>query len=278
MKEILLNVNRNDFALSAVVTVPEVLAPQKPMVVVANSGRMHRVGTCRSTVTLARLLAREGYLCCRVDLSSFGDSAVRTDRGEMTDDQRIVQELQAVVDEMEALYGARPVVVYGLCTGSQNGFKLAVVDSRIVGLVGVDHFGFRNWSYYLVHYLRQATRLEPWLNRFQKMFGRTEAPKGEVIDLGGGGIEWVYPPLAEVNAGYQKLADRGVRMTYIWTGDWGWEYNHKQQFFLMHKGVDFKNMAEIHLEPSMSHILAEPASQLYVQQKVLEMMKKVETS
>src|ERR1700761_3289628 len=48
-------------------------------VVILNTGIAHRVGHHRMFVTLARLLAREGFSVLRFDFSGIGDSEPRLD-------------------------------------------------------------------------------------------------------------------------------------------------------------------------------------------------------
>lgn len=234
-----------------------------------NSGLVHRVGTCRSSVRMARALAQANCLVLRLDLANLGDSGPRLTNEKMTADQRSVQELSTAIDQVLAQYGARPVIMYGLCSGSQNGFKLAVQDVRILGLFGIDHFGFQNWSHRLVHYARQCCRLQPWLNKIRQLFGVAVKPALD-YDFSDGEFEWQYPAKQEIEAGYRQLVERQVKMRYIYTGDWRSEYNHRQQFFLMHKSVDFKGLATIFYKPKMSHILAEPSAQDFVEQQLIQ--------
>lgn len=270
------------FALCAIATVPNnVESAKTPLVIIPNSGLVHHVGACRFSVQLARFLAEHGILVCRVDLPNLGDSGPRFDGHNLTDEQRTVEELQAIITDMHQEYGERPVVVYGLCSGSQNGFKLAVQDPRVVGLFGVDHFGFRNWSYKAVHYARRAFRIEPWANLIRRLLAKSAKPNKTLgkegnegnEDLGGGNFVWQYPSKQSVEQGYTALVQRGVKMHYLYTGDWSGEYNHRQQFFLMHKDVDFKNQVAIDYRPEMSHILAEPISQAFVRSRVLQFIQ-----
>src|ERR1700722_13909181 len=51
----------------------------RPVVVILNSGIIHRVGHHRMYVVLARMLAGAGYQVLRFDLSGIGDSEGRVD-------------------------------------------------------------------------------------------------------------------------------------------------------------------------------------------------------
>ena len=271
VSERLLPIKTPYFSLCAIVTIPEQVRSGTALVVIPNSGLVHHVGTCRSSVNLARFLSAQGILVCRIDLPNLGDSGPRFDQRQMDEETRTREELGAVIDQLTSEFGDRGVIIYGLCSGSQNGFKLAVQDSRVIGLFGVDHFGFRNWSYKLVHYARQCFRLEPWLNQLKRLsqHKKNEDAQGNAIDLGGADFVWQYPTQKSVEAGYRVLVERGVRMQYVYTGDWSGEYNHRRQFFLMHSSVDFKGQVHVDYCPAMSHILAEPSSQEFIQSQVL---------
>jgi len=279
MKEQVIEINHQDFVLHGIVAIPDTPDPSLPIVLIPNSGLVHHVGTCRSSVAISRALADAGFLSCRLDLSNLGDSSGRFDQTQVSADQRTVQELKAVIDYTEAEFGARPVIVYGLCSGSQNGFKLAVSDERVIGLIGVDHFSFKNWSFYLYHYLPRLFAIKPWRNRLQRFFGsksaNSQAEQGEVVDLGAGDFIWQYPPKAEVEAGYKALLDRQVAMEFIYTGDWHGEYNHRRQFFLMHSKLDFKGLVVVQYMPAISHILAEPDAQDYVKARVVSFARRL---
>lgn len=268
--ESVFKVTTADFSLCVLASIPSQLLAGAPFVLIPNSGLVHHVGTCRSSVELARFLASHGILVCRVDLPNLGDSGPRFDRLQMDEAARTVQELTAVIDQVQTMFSVDQVVVYGLCSGSQNGFKVAVQDSRVIGLFGVDHFGFQNWSYRLVHYARQALRLKPWLNRLKKLLKLDvkQSMQVEAVDLGGGDFVWQYPPKEVIEEGYRALVARGVKMHYVYTGDWSGEYNHRRQFFLMHSSVDFKGLVRVDYCPKMSHILAEPNSQIFIRQQL----------
>jgi len=266
--EQVLKVQGEGFALNGILTI----APNpttRVTVIIPNSGLVHRVGTCRSAVRFARRLAISGITCLRLDLSNLGDSPSRWDTSHLSEQQRTIQELQAAMDALQE-HGQR-FIIYGLCSGSQNGFKVAVDDQRVVGLMGVDHFGFRNNGYYWHLYRQKLLTWRPWWNLFKRLVLRQQtAPADEAVDLGNGEFEWQYPAKEQIESGYRVLVDRGVKLLYIYTGDWIGEYSYERQFFDMHSTVDFQGLADIRFQPKMSHILTEPSSQDYVETALLE--------
>ncbi|HHO68021.1 MAG TPA: alpha/beta hydrolase, partial [Gammaproteobacteria bacterium] len=60
--------------LVGVLTQPDQVRPDLPVLVFLNAGLLHRVGPYRMHVDLARQLAARGYASLRFDLSGRGDS------------------------------------------------------------------------------------------------------------------------------------------------------------------------------------------------------------
>ena len=107
-----------------------------PALIILNSGLMHRVGTCRTSVVLARKAADLGILSLRFDHSGIGDSSPRQVLA--SDEERMLEEINAAQDFVQATYGISQFVLYGLCSGAQYSFKHAQTDNRVIGLVGID--------------------------------------------------------------------------------------------------------------------------------------------
>ena len=267
------------FTLNGIVNVPSQLDNSKPAVVILNSGLMHKVGTCRISVKLARELANAGYLVVRFDLSGIGDSEPRDVNLDPTD--RIVQEVSTVLDSISDSYGIAKFVLYGLCSGAQNSFKTALKDERVIGLAGVDNFGFKTRRYYFVHYLPKLIQPSHWVSFIsrhvklvnswmKRMFTRTDKPVEQ--DL------WPYPPKEYVEQGYKKLAERGLRFLYIYTGSWVHQYNYLNQFHDMYPGVKFGRNVELIFKPQMTHSMVEPESQIFVISAIVNWLNSVDWS
>jgi len=253
------------FSLNGIINVPDQLDNQKPAVVILNSGLMHKVGTCRISVKLARALANAGYLVTRFDLSGIGDSEAREVNLDPND--RIVEEVSTVLDSISESYGISKFVLYGLCSGAQNSFKTALQDDRVVGLAGVDNFGFRTKRYHVAHYLPKLIQPGHWVSFIVRHTKQVlsfikgivvNTPKTVVQDL------WPYPPKEFIETGYKKLAQRGLRFLYIYTGSWVHQYNYLNQFYHMYPSVNFGDNVTLEYKPEMTHSMVEPESQSFV--------------
>lgn len=137
-------------------------APDRPAVVVLNSGIIHRVGANRMSVQLCRQLAAQGVDAVRFDLSGIGDSESRDDGLALLD--ATLADIREALDTLQATRGFQRFVLVGLCSGADHAVVYAGGDPRVVGLVLLDPSIPHTPRYYLNHYARRATRLSSWLN------------------------------------------------------------------------------------------------------------------
>ena len=256
----------NDFNLNGVVTIPDKPDQNLEAFVILNSGLMHKIGTCRISVTLARQVVKTNRIVLRFDLSGIGDSAPRATG--IDDESRVCEEIITVLDYLQTQYGVSRFVLYGLCSGANNAFKIAQVDQRIVGLVSIDGYSYRTLKFYAVHYLPRMLKLSVWANSFGKLFtGKKQAPTAASesiesdIDVEPENIWPEFPPRKAVESAYQQLVDRKVRLNIIYTGSWFEIYNYHAQFKDMYSRVDFGELLTLKLSSDASHIMSEPKSQ-----------------
>lgn len=250
-------------ALCGIVTLPEHINPETPAVLILNSGLMHRVGACRVSVTLARKFVELGFVALRFDFSGMGDSVNRP--SELGADERIIEEAQLAMDFLAKKYDVSSFILYGLCSGAQNSFKTALKDDRIVGLIGIDNFGFHTKQYYIEHYFSKLKSVSGIFSLAKKAPAKLMRIFG--VNKSGGPDQppiWVYPSRDFIEKGYGELARKGLQFLYFYTGAWSHEYNYKNQIFDMYPSVDFGEQMEVHFKPEMSHILMEQDSQKYV--------------
>jgi pimeloyl-ACP methyl ester carboxylesterase len=247
-----------------------------PGVVILNAGNMHRVGNGRISVTLARRLAGQGHVVLRFDHAGVGDSAPRRDATDLGVDETRAAEIADVLTLLERQYGVRQFVVYGLCSGARDGFRAAVKDARIVGLVQIDGFAYRNVRYHLTHFvrrLREPRALPRWLGR---MLSGPRSPEAASLETDMWVQEWKeYPPRAEVEDGYRKLVERGVAMYVVYTGSWQHEYNYRRQFLDTYRSIDFGDLLTLSYLPDAEHTLPDPKHRTIVLEGVCAWMSRI---
>ena len=241
--------------------------PDRPAVLILNSGVIHRVGACRLSVRLARHLALAGHVAYRFDHSGIGDSP--PSRSGLELDAGQVSEIVEAMNELERRTGASRFILYGLCSGARAGFHAALEDARVVGLVQVDGFAYRTLRHHVLKGIRRLRHVRTLPRVLGRWLGFRRPPVREQTD----GDMWVqewpdYPPREEVAAGYARLVARDVRIHAIYTGSWRDEYNYRRQFVEMYRGVDFNGLLTLQFLPHAQHILPHPDDQELVVQGV----------
>ena len=213
---------------------PAAQPPREQTVVILNVGVMHRVGPNRLHVQLARRLAREGFVTLRFDLSGIGDSERRWDR--VVQDV-VRQDVDDALAYLQGIVGAKSFVLIGLCSGANISLRFARLHGRVVGAVLLDPYSHRTPGFYARHYARRLFRWKSWRNALsgrgtewpslRELMGGEEAPASPA-----GGL--VAPPTRiprpEMEETIDELADRGVQLLHVYTGEHQ-GYNYANQFW-----------------------------------------------
>lgn len=239
----------------------------RPVLVILNSGVIHRVGACRFSVKLARRLASSGHAVFRFDHSGIGDSPPSGADLDMEAAQ--VAEIISALDAVQKRIGADRFIVYGLCSGARGAYNAALEDPRIVGIIQVDGFAFRTLRYYLVKAVKRLRKPRSVLRVLGRWTGLWTPPSPDEPGEDMWVQQWpAYPPKETVERGYVSLVERGVRIHAIYTGSWDDVYNYGRQFLDMYRSVDFDGLLTLLHLPSAYHILPDPAHQDLVAEAV----------
>jgi pimeloyl-ACP methyl ester carboxylesterase len=111
----------------------------------SNAGLMPRIGPNRLNVKIARKLAEKGVASLRFDLAGLGDSKANTSGLSWRD--QAVHDMRAAMDFVQSRFGKRRFLIFGICSGAENGLNAAIADARVVGAFMVDGFWYRSiWS------------------------------------------------------------------------------------------------------------------------------------
>lgn len=233
-----------------------------------NAGVLHRVGPHRLHVLLARQLAEQGLSSVRLDLAGIGDSPASGHTGTFM--ESAVADVSVVMSELERRVGARAFVVFGLCSGADNGFAAALVDERIRGLVLLDPHSYRTPQAQLRKIVRRAAaqgvrqtarwaltlaarqvraQVEARLARW-----RAAEPAAEP-DTGGRRA----PPKEQLRAGLTRLVERGVKVLAVYSGAYGDRYNHEDQLFELFP--ELRGRVDRAYFPDANHMFTERVAQ-----------------
>ncbi|MDO3722403.1 hypothetical protein QVZ43_11780 [Marinobacter sp. chi1] len=236
------------------------LADPRTAVILLNSGVIHRVGSCRLTVTLARAISeRSGLSTFRFDFSGIGDSEPR--RGTLTADLAAVEEVQEVMNYLSNWKQFDRFILYGLCSGAFAAYRTALEDPRVVATAQLDGYCYMTTKSYLIHYIRRLRSPARWLKFVLRKLGLLEQKRG--ADLSGIDERYFevpdfasYPPKAEVAEGLEKLNQRNLQMLYVFMGNE--HYRYPEQFSDCFSSVRFGDNLKVIHRPQASHILSEP--------------------
>jgi len=266
MKEIALKIG-NPTPLTAIVNTPKKIDPTKPAVLILNSGVMHHVGTCRLSVKIARELAKSSILSIRFDFSGIGDSENRS--GTQSFHETSIAEITEVMDYLENKRGISKFIVYGLCSGADASYDIALVDKRIFAMVQIDPYCYRTWKWYIRHYGPRLLNLQTWVNFVSrhlniqaKTLGFSESVDKDNLEVASYARE--FPPRDEISSGLTALVNRHFHMYTIITGSQSEIINHNSQFRESFSDVNFEGLLTVEYYPKMDHIITNPAYQQIV--------------
>ncbi len=219
-------------------------------VILLTAGMLHHVGPFRMYVNLARRLEQLGFHSLRFDLSGIGESLPVASGG--TSLHRAASETSQAMDLMQSEYGIGQFVLFGLCSGADDGFNTALADERVSGVVLIDGCGYPTQDFQKhrrrSHYPPRLRSLTWWRKRFGRH--RHDAPRS--LQVGADVREF---PTRDVAAKQlQSLVDRDVRLRFVYTGGVADYYNHASQFEAMFHDVDFRDRVSSKFYPEMDHV------------------------
>lgn len=226
-----------------------------PGVVLLNAGLLHRVGPYRLYVELARGLAELGFSVLRFDAAGLGDSVMPRDSRDYAARSR--DDIIAALDYLEKNKGIKAFVLMGLCSGADNAHAVAAVDERVAGVVMMDGFTYPTLGFYLrdyAPYMVNPVRLAWFIVKTVFRAIKGLAPTSFGLSQGGkDAFDRNFPPRARVAEELGEMADRGVRMLYIYSGGIAGYYNYAEQFTDMFKQTDFKGRLRLEYLKEANH-------------------------
>lgn len=243
-------------ALLGVLTMPEVVDPAAPMILLLNAGLLHRVGPNRMYVELARLAAEAGYATLRFDMSGIGDSELTG--GQLLDIERSRHDVQQAMDAMQSAMGTETFVLMGLCTGAFNAFRTALIDDRVAGCVLIDGYSYPTRRSQVRHYRRRALQLDRWVGWMQRRLGK--APAGQETDDDMIVFENEVVPKDRFGTELAALLDRHAEMLLIYTGLGPLAFNYARQMHDAFPELSLEDRATVQFYPDADHTFRLPGN------------------
>lgn len=224
-----------------------------PVVVLLNAGLSHRAEPYRLNVLLGRQLATLGYIALRVDLSGKGDSPARET---MSNRESVALDWSFIKKSLVKLYGPRPLLIFGLCSGADNGIKLCAQDSSIKGLILLDPVSRQDTGFARRDFLRKIANANKWLN-IHKIVSRRlkQNTSGENSLLGSPMDLRDEPNDDDMDKCFEGLVEKNGRVLAVFTSQTLYHYNKCGQFASA-MGVDG-------LEPIIEEVFWPNAKHIY---------------
>ncbi|GAB4088697.1 alpha/beta hydrolase family protein [Hydrogenophaga soli] len=229
-------------------------AGPRPVVILCNTGRNPHHGWSRSWVDLARTLAQNGCHSLRFDLPGVGDSLpLPQPPQELLYNDQMLPHLQRVVDHLSHTHPSHPLVLVGTCSGGYLAFHHARTDPRIrhLLLVNVQKFVWvpgtsleavmRSTTRSAHAYGQLALQADTWKRLLQGQvnwqgiaakFGHMAWARLQTLGrrLRRATLRWLHAPQADtwptdpherVLEGFARMAQRGTRVTVVYSEDDG---------------------------------------------------------
>ncbi|WP_203300644.1 hypothetical protein [Marinobacter sediminum] len=199
-----------------------------PIIVMLNAGLSHRAEPYRLNVLLGRKLAELGYIGLRVDLSGKGDSPAREN---MTNRESVALDWSFIKAALEKLYGARPILIFGLCSGADNGIKICADDPSVKGLILLDPVSRQDSGFTKRDLYRKLTNPRKWL-KMHNILSRRLAKRGARDDIDSSSTIKLRdePNASDMDLCFNGLMKKNGRVLAVFTSQALYHYNSQGQF------------------------------------------------
>jgi hypothetical protein len=234
--------------LIGILSLPEIVDPRRPAVIVPNTGVEHRVGPNRLHIRLCRAFAKLGFVSLRMDLSGMGDSGLPPD-GSSGDP---VADMRAAMEQLERMRLARQFIPVGLCSGGNDAHLLARLDERVVAAAFIDHYQYRTphaFSIQLAQKLSEPRRIGNFLRRkWAELSGkpRTEYDS-DLVNF------FEQPPREVFLADLEGFMRRRMALFFLYTGENQNVYNYAEQLYDVCPELREYPLQALHYVPRCDH-------------------------
>lgn len=189
-----------------------------PILILPSAGLQPRSGPFRLHVELAERLATVGIRSFRFDVPGVGEAA----RLPGYDDHSATL---AAIDALQEHHGGSGFVVGGICSAADAGWKAAVNDTRVTGVLMLDGVSFTGPWYHYARLLDRVRRVPREWRRMWRDLGRKRGGDGmKSADF----REW--PQRADARRQFAALVARQVSQLWIYTGGFSDRFQHPRQF------------------------------------------------
>ncbi|MEM8772403.1 MAG: alpha/beta fold hydrolase [Pseudomonadota bacterium] len=200
-------------ALVGILTTPNVHTKKSgAAAILFNAGIVHRIGAHRLNVKIARRLAALGMPALRFDLSGLGDSPPAEQASGF--EEQAVMDVQRAIDAAAEQTGADRFVVIGMCSGADHGYRSALVDKRIAGLILMDPYAYAHPSAKAADIVRRAMEPDRWVRKAKSILNKSLPDDRQAPDEQSRPV----PAREEFGRDLALLVARKVEILILYTG------------------------------------------------------------
>jgi len=246
--------------------------PKGIAVLLLNAGVVHRIGPHRMSVKIARHLAQQGYTAMRFDTSGVGDSRAPSDAAIYA--RQALLDIRAVMDYLERERGLKRFALFGICSGANRSYETAATDGRVAGVFMFDGYVYPTFRNSLINYALRARRMT--LGRLPAAIARhtrlaaswLSSALGRQEMAGAAPAQASRPTREEYADTMQKMADRGVQVSMMFSGSVFHEYSYAGQLRDAFGKHGFIDRIACHHAPETDHLV----SSLMAQRRLIELV------
>ncbi len=229
----------------------------RPLVLILNSGLVHRPGPLRMNKEFSLYLAEAGFASFRFDLSGIGDSEKLASNSQSFKDRNL-QDVGEAIEFIKEKVAPAKIIVMGLCTGADLAHRAAVKYEDITGSILLDGYGYPTRRFYIKRYapiLASPKRMLGLIGRIMMKF----LPVGRKSGSGESGADayyWELPDKQDYIDDMESLHNKGNKHLYIYTSGVREYYNYAQQFVDTFNSHAFCSDVEVEYFAYSDHIYA----------------------
>jgi len=260
--------------LTGIATIPDNIN-KKAAVILFNAGVLHKVNAFDMNIDLMKILANDGSLVFRFDLSGMGDS--KKSKIKSTLSEQVINDLIQSMDLIEDKYNIKDFVFIGLCTGADNAHKISVTDDRVMGVVWLDGYAYPTTEYNklnFVRYIKAALNPVKLLRFIRKKFavilgGNSDYESDEGVD----NYFWELPDKEVYRKQMQDIFKRNSKGLYLYSGGVNDYYLYEGQFFDAFKGEAFLSNIEEQYYANADHLYVIKKHRLIMLERIKKWMR-----
>jgi hypothetical protein len=228
-------------------------------VLLLNAGVIHHIGPHRTSVKLARHLARRGFGCARFDTSGVGDSLPPAGAADFR--AQAVADVRSVMDAVQREQGVADFVLLGICSGAAHAQATALVDVRVRGVFLIDGYVYptRRGHWEFARRMMRAYGLAGFVSRVARHAQARAAVRDSAVQAPAD--DGPHRTREEFDGDMTALAARQVRVALMFTGSYLEHYGYARQLHDSFAGSPWLERVDLLFEPEVDHTVTLLAAQ-----------------